>query len=89
MEPINTRISYLYRDACNYKIQNVAVVKGLMSGEQQQQILNCLIDEKRAAHTPSIAAGLGGVSRQFGAFRKMWHFNRKPTTAFVSKLTGM
>ena len=42
--PINTRISYLYRDACNYKVQNVAVVKGLMSGEQQQQILNCLID---------------------------------------------
>ena len=42
--PKNTRISYLYRDASNYKIQNVAVVKGLMSGEQQQQILNCLID---------------------------------------------
>lgn len=42
--PVNTRISYLYRDACNYKVQNVAVVKGLITEEQQRQILNCLID---------------------------------------------
>ena len=45
---------------------------------------NISFDENCAAHAPSIAAGLGGVSRQFGVFRKMWHFNLKSTTAFVS-----
>lgn len=44
--PTNTRISYLYRDTCIYKVQNVAVVKGLISEEQQRRILNCLIDDE-------------------------------------------
>ena len=43
-EPQNTLITYLYRDACNYKVHNEAVVKGLMTQEQEQRILNSLQD---------------------------------------------
>lgn len=43
-EPQNTLITYLYRDACNYKVHNEAVVKGLMTQEQEQRILNSLLD---------------------------------------------
>ena len=41
-EPQNTLITYLYRDACNYKVHNEAVVKGLITQEQEQRILNSL-----------------------------------------------
>lgn len=41
---MNTRISYLYRDACNYKVFNEAVIKGILTEEQQSFILNCLHD---------------------------------------------
>lgn len=37
----NTRISYLYRDGCNYKVHNEAVVKGTITKEQADEIYNC------------------------------------------------
>lgn len=43
-EPQNTLITYLYRDACNYKVHNEAVVKGLMTPEQEQRIWETLQD---------------------------------------------
>ena len=39
---MNTRIDYLYRDACNYKTWNSVVICGLLSDRQKQEILNCL-----------------------------------------------
>lgn len=41
---LNTRISYLYRDASNYKVFNEAIVKGVLTEEQQAFILSCLYD---------------------------------------------
>lgn len=38
----NTQISYLYRDASNYKVYNECVVSGLLSKEQQETIISCL-----------------------------------------------
>lgn len=38
----NTVINYLYRDASNYKVQNRAVVKGLLTEEQKKQIIDSL-----------------------------------------------
>lgn len=40
----NTLITYLYRDACNYKVHNTAILKGLMTPEQEQRIWNSLQD---------------------------------------------
>ena len=42
--PQNTLITYLYRDACNYKVHNEAVVKGVTTPEQEQRILKSLQD---------------------------------------------
>lgn len=39
---MNTRISYLYRDADNYKVQNSVVICGDMTEEQQKKIIDCL-----------------------------------------------
>lgn len=39
---MNTRIDYLYRDACNFKTWNSVVIHGLLSDHQKQEILNCL-----------------------------------------------
>lgn len=39
---MNTRISYLYRDASNYKMQNAAVVFGSISEDQIGIIIDCL-----------------------------------------------
>ena len=41
---LNTRISYLYRDADNYKTHNECVVEGVMTPEQQKIMLECLHD---------------------------------------------
>lgn len=41
---MNTRISYLYRDADNYKVHNSCVVKGEITKEQKEIILYCLDD---------------------------------------------
>lgn len=38
----NTRISYLYRDACNYKQHNEVIVPGTFSKEQIDEIIGCL-----------------------------------------------
>lgn len=38
----NTKINYLYRDACNYKVYNECVVEGTITEEQQKMILECL-----------------------------------------------
>lgn len=38
----NTKISYLYRDASNYKKLNEAVVEGAISEEQIDSIMGCL-----------------------------------------------
>lgn len=40
----NTLITYLYRDACNYKVHNEAVVKGVTTLEQERRILKSLQD---------------------------------------------
>lgn len=39
---INTRIAYLYRDACNYKSHNEVVVAGKISDEQMEIVLDSL-----------------------------------------------
>lgn len=39
---MNTRISYLYRDASNYKVPNECIVRGLLTDEQTKAILDCL-----------------------------------------------
>lgn len=39
---MNTRISYLYRDASNYKVYNECIVRGLLTDEQTKAILDCL-----------------------------------------------
>lgn len=41
---MNTGISYLYRDASNYKAQNYAVVEGEITDEQIEIIMDCLHD---------------------------------------------
>lgn len=37
----NTKISYLYRDADNYKKHNNCVIKGILTEEQKKKILDC------------------------------------------------
>ena len=41
----NTQIDYLYRDACNYKNWNTVVIKGEITKEQIETIMDCL-DER-------------------------------------------
>ena len=36
---MNTRISYFYRDASNYKAYNECIVRGLLTDEQTKAIL--------------------------------------------------
>lgn len=43
---LNTRVSYLYRDASNYKRQNTAIVRGVLSKQEQRAILDSLNEEK-------------------------------------------
>ena len=38
---MNTKISYLYRDADNYKVYNECIVQGEISEEKNKQILDC------------------------------------------------
>ena len=40
----NTKINYLYRDASNYKVSNTAIINGLLSQEDIQEIVSCLYD---------------------------------------------
>lgn len=40
---MNTRISYLYRDADNYKVLNSCVVEGEVTEEQKKTINQCKI----------------------------------------------
>lgn len=39
---MNTKVTYLYRDANNYKMWNQCIVKGNLSEEQKERILNSL-----------------------------------------------
>lgn len=41
---VNTKISYLYRDASNYKAYNEVIIKGKISPGQINQIMECLDD---------------------------------------------
>ena len=41
---LNTKISYIYRDADNYKMQNECVIEGTLTEDQKQQILDCRFD---------------------------------------------
>lgn len=41
---VNTKIKYLYRDASNYKAYNEVIIKGKISPEQINQIMECLDD---------------------------------------------
>lgn len=38
---MNTKISYLYRDADNYKVHNECIVEGELSKEQIRSIMDC------------------------------------------------
>ena len=38
----NTKINYLYRDANNFKVHNEAVIEGLLTEQQMDDIINCL-----------------------------------------------
>ena len=40
MGTINTRISYLYRDADNYKMQNSCVIMGVITEAQIAEIIS-------------------------------------------------
>ena len=42
----NTEINYLYRDACNYKNHNREIVRGVITKEQIETIMNCLEERK-------------------------------------------
>lgn len=42
---MNTRISYLYRDAANYKVLNSVVISGELSDKQIEVIIGCLDEE--------------------------------------------
>ena len=41
---MNTKICYLYRDASNYKMYNMAVLNGQLTEAQKSAILSCLHD---------------------------------------------
>lgn len=41
---MNTCISYLYRDACNYKIHNEVIINGVLTSAQIDSIMDCLLD---------------------------------------------
>lgn len=41
---MNTRIEYLYRDSCNNKVWNAAIVRGEITKSQIRTILDCLLD---------------------------------------------
>lgn len=41
---MNTEITYLYRDAANYKTVNTAIVKGLLTDQEISRIISCLHD---------------------------------------------
>lgn len=41
---MNTKISYLYRDASNYKVPNECIVRGLLTDAQTAAILDCRSD---------------------------------------------
>ncbi len=41
----NMKISYLYRDADNYKVYNECIIPGTLTKTQQETILNCLDEE--------------------------------------------
>ena len=43
---MNTKISYQYRDGCNYKMANECIVQGAITPEQQKQIQSCLDDDE-------------------------------------------
>lgn len=43
---MNTKISYLYRDASNYKVPNECIVRGLLTEEQTKAILDCRDGDK-------------------------------------------
>ena len=38
---MNTKITYLYRDGCNYKQLNEVIVNGHITEEQKRTIINC------------------------------------------------
>ena len=42
---MNTRISYLYRDASNNKVPNECIVRGLLTEEQTKAILDCRVGD--------------------------------------------
>lgn len=39
---MNTKIEYLYRDADNYKVYNSCIIRGSLTQEQREAILDCL-----------------------------------------------
>ena len=64
----NTRISYLYRDASNYKQHNEVVIPGTFSQKQIEVIISCL-DEKEYF----IPRQIGFPERRFGSITEDDH----------------
>lgn len=65
---MNTRLTYLYRDADNYKKLNTIVIAGEMSEKQQQTILSCLMDGEH--FIPSV---VGLPEERFGSWTEADH----------------
>lgn len=65
---VNTRISYLYRDACNYKFHNEAIIKGELSAQQIDVIMGCLNEGEYF-----IPSQVGLPEERFGSFTEDDH----------------
>ena len=66
---VNTKISFLYRDANNYKKWNTIVVSGTLTREEITEIVNCL--EKGEYFIPE---QVGLEAERFGSFTEDDHF---------------
>lgn len=65
----NTHISYLYRDACNYKVHNEAIIRGELSAQQIDVIMGCLNDGEYF-----IPSQVGLPEERFGSFTEDDHY---------------
>lgn len=64
----NTHVSYLYRDACNYKVHNEAIIRGELSAQQIDVIMDCLNNGEYF-----IPSQVGLPEKRFGSFTEDDH----------------
>ena len=83
--PTNTRITYQYRDADNYKLLNSHVIAGGISGAQIAEILDCLDGGERfvpsAVGLPEERFGDGYNQEVDGPWFELGSFGFASTTA--------